>query len=192
MLNLIRGPIHLIGFSLTLLGNLLAQQADDNPQRMTLTGLRKFAAYARVQVSKGATLQSIDEQELRTRIELGMRREGISVDDGNAVRDGSGAQISLFYVVVETRDRSGQQTGFAASSCVEAVQTVSIPRLSVRGRLVYAVVPTWRSCGLLTGDTDSYKSTILQNADGQIARFLEAWRMVNPPPPAPPVQSSPT
>jgi hypothetical protein len=65
---------------------------------------------------------------------------------------------------------------------------VSVPRL---GRYVYAVVPTWRSCGILAGDNQSYSDTILRNADEQIARFLDAWRTVNAPRPAPSLPSNP-
>lgn len=110
-----------------------------------------------------------------------MRPEGISVLGGGDVRDGSAAQISLLYLVIETRDKAGQETGFAASSCLHVAQTVSVPRLRLAGRPTYAVVPTWRSCGILVGDTQSYSDTILRNADEQIARFLTAWRAVNRP-----------
>jgi hypothetical protein len=188
MSNLIRRPLSFLGFSLALVGNLLAQQADDDPQRMTLTGLRNFAVHARVQLSKGATLAAIDENRLRSRIEQEIRREGMSIVRGNDVRDGPGAHLSLLYVVIETRDRAGEETGFAAFSCLQAEQTVSVPRL---GRYVYAVVPTWRSCGILAGDTQSYSGTIERNADEQIARFLHAWRMVNAPHPAPASPSGP-
>jgi hypothetical protein len=191
MQNVIRIPLTLVGFSLVLAGNVLTQQLDDDPQRMTLTGLRTFAVYARVQLTQPATLQAIDETLLRAKMELALRREGISVVGRNDVRDGSGAHISLLYLVMETRDKAGQAIGFAASSCLQAAQTVSVPRLSVGGRLAYTVVPTWRSCGLLAGGTDSYTNTILQNTDEQIARFLNAWRIVNPPRPAPPVPSTP-
>lgn len=178
----IREALTLIGFSVALVGNLLAQRPDEDPQRMTLTGLRKFAVHARVQLSDPATLPVIDENRLRSKIEQGIRREGISIVGGNDVRDGPGARLSLLYLVLETRDKQGQETGFAASSCLQAEQTVCVPRL---GRYVYAVVPTWRSCGVLAGDTESYIGTIERNADEQIVRFLDAWRMVNPPRPAP-------
>ncbi|MFL5474430.1 MAG: hypothetical protein ACJ8A6_01950, partial [Gemmatimonadales bacterium] len=53
------------------------------------------------------------------------------------------------------------------------------------------VVSTWRSCGLLVGDSASFGRTLLQNADQQHARIVEAWRRVNLPPPAPASPVSP-
>jgi hypothetical protein len=182
MQNRIRGSLNPLGLSLALVGNLLAQQPIDDPQRMTLTGLRNFAVYARVQLSRQATLPPLDESLLRGKLEQAIRREGMSIVGGNDVRDGPGAHLSLLYIVIETRDRTGQETGFAAFSCLQAEQTVNVPRL---GRYVYAVAPTWRSCGIVAGDTESYSGAIERNADKQIARFLAAWRMVNPPRPAP-------
>jgi hypothetical protein len=188
MENGIRGSVNLLALTLALAGNVFAQHPDDDPQRMTLTGLRNFAVYARVQLSERATLPPIDENRLRSKIEQEIRREGMSIVGGNDVRDGPGAHLSLLYMVIETRDRAGLETGFAAFSCLQAEQTVSVPRL---GRYVYAVVPTWRSCGILAGDNQSYSDTILRNADEQIARFLDAWRMVNAPRPAPSLPSNP-
>jgi hypothetical protein len=188
MPNVIRCPLNFLGFSLVLVGNLLAQQPDDDPQRRTLTGLKNFAVYARVQLPEGATLPAIDENRLRGKIEQEIRREGMSIVGGNDVRDGPGARLSLLYLVAETRDKAGQQTGFAAFSCLQAEQTVCVPRL---GRYVYAVVPTWRSCGVLAGNTESYSGTIERNADQQIERFLDAWRTVNAPPPPPPLRPTP-
>jgi hypothetical protein len=78
---------------------------------------------------------------------------------------------------------AGRQTQFAASSCLQAAQTVSIPRLTTAKHVAYAVVLTWRSCGLLAGDGEGYRDTILRNADEQIGRFLAAWRGVNLPRP---------
>jgi hypothetical protein len=186
--NLIRSPLTAVGFMLALASQVLAQQANDDPQRMTLTGLRNFAVYARVQLSRQATLPPLDESLLRGKLEQAIRREGMSIVGGNDVRDGPGAHLSLLYTVIGTRDRAGQETGFAAFSCLQAEQTVSVPRL---GRYVYAVVPTWRSCGILAGDDESYSDTILRNADEQIARFLAAWRMVNASRPAPSFPSNP-
>lgn len=184
MSNAVRILLSVAGLWLGLAGQLPAQQAVDDPQRMTLTGLRNFAIYARVQRSEKATLPAIDERRLRSKIEREIRREGMKIVDANDVRDGPGAHLTLLYLVAETRDKAGEQTGFAAFSCLQAEQTVSVPRL---GRYVYAVVPTWRSCGLLAGDARSYSETIDRNADQQILRFLEAWRSVNaPPPPAAP------
>jgi hypothetical protein len=188
MHNPIRSSLGLLGLSLALVGQVFAQHSDDDPQRMTLTGLRNFAVYARVQLSERATLPAIDENRLRSKMEQEIRREGMSIVGGNDVRDGPGAHLSLLYIVIETRDRAGQATGFAAFSCLQAEQTVSVPRL---GRYVYAVVPTWRSCGILAGDTESYSGTIERNADEQIVRFLGAWRSVNAPPPAPSLPSNP-
>jgi hypothetical protein len=187
----IRNLVNSVGFPLALVSNLPAQQPGDDPQRMTLTGLKKFAVHAKVQVSDRATLQKIDESLLRTKVELAMRRKGISILSDDNVRDGDAAQISLSYLVIQTGSNAGQQTGFAASSCLHAAQTVSLPRLSVPGHPTYAVVPTWRSCGMMVGDDDSYRDKILQNADEQIARFLDAWLTVNAPSPAPPFMSTP-
>jgi hypothetical protein len=188
MQNGISSSLNLLGLTLVLAGNLLAQRPDEDPQRMTLIGLRKFAPYAKVQLSERATLPAIDENRLRGKIEQAIRQEGMSIVGRNDVRDGPGAHLSLLYLVVETRDKAGQETGFAAFSCLQAEQTVSVPRL---GRYVYAVVPTWRSCGILAGDTESYSGTIERNADEQIVRFLGAWRSVNAPPPAPSLPSNP-
>jgi hypothetical protein len=175
--NLIRSPLTAVGFMLALASQVLAQQANDDPQQMTLTGLKNFAVYARVQLSKGAKLPATDVNLLRTKMEQEIRRAGMSIVRGNDVRDGAGAHLSLLYLVLETRDRAGRQIGFAAFSCLQAEQTVTVPRL---GRYAYAVVPTWRSCGVLMGDTGSYAGTIQRNVDEQIARFLDAWRAVNP------------
>jgi hypothetical protein len=173
--TLIRAPLAAAGLSLALASSAFSQQTVD-PQRMTLTGLKNFAVYARVQVSGQATLPAIDESHLRSKLEQEIRREGMSIVRGNDVRDGPGAHLSLLYLVLETRDRGGNEIGFAAFSCIQAEQTVSVTRL---GRYVYAVVPTWKSCGVLTGNTPAYRATIERNADEQIGRFLEAWRSVN-------------
>jgi hypothetical protein len=152
---------------------------------MTLAGLRNFAVYARVQLSQDATLQRVDERLLRSRIEQALRREGLTINQKNDVRDGSQASLDLQYMVMETRGRNGQASGFAASACLQASQMVRIPRLTTPKRIAYAVVPTWRTCGLLVGDSASYGATILQNADEHITRFIDAWRFANAPPPDP-------
>jgi hypothetical protein len=188
MSNVISGPLQSFAFSFVLFGNLLAQQGQDDPQRRTLVGLRSFAVHAQVQRSERTTLPTIDQNRLRSKMEEAIQQEGMSIVRGNDVRDGPGAHLSLLYIVIETRDRTGQATGFAAFSCLQAEQTVNVPRL---GRYVYAVAPTWRSCGIVAGDTASYRGTIERNADKQIARFLAAWRMVNRPRPAPSVSSNP-
>jgi hypothetical protein len=182
MSDLFRRSLKLLGISVAIAGKAFTQQPDEDPQHMTLTGLKNFAIHARVQLSERATLPAIDENHLHSKIEQEIRREGMTIVGGNDVRDGPGAHLTLLYVVVETRDKMGEESGFAAFSCIQAEQTVSVPRL---GRYVYAVVPTWRSCGILAGDTESYRGTIERNADEQIARFLNAWRMVNRPRPAP-------
>jgi hypothetical protein len=174
------------GVLLALVNNLAAQQPGDSPDRMTLNGLKRFAVNAKVQVSERATLQRIDEELLRSKMELAMRREGLSIVRDDDVRDGSAAQISLSYLVIEIGNHEGRPIGFAASSCLHAAQTVSIPRLSGARRPAYAVVPTWHSCSVLAGINDSYRDKILQNADEQIARFLNAWLTVNRPSPASP------
>ncbi len=112
----------------------------------------------------------------------------MSIVGRHDVRDGPGAHLSLLYVVLETRDGEGKQAGFAAFSCLQAEQTVSVPRL---GRYVYTVAPTWRSCSVLAGAGESYRGTLERNADEQIDRFLDAWRSVNAPPPAPLYPSTP-
>jgi hypothetical protein len=188
---MMRSSLNLLGFSLALAGHLLAQQTDAETQRASLTGLGKFAVYARVQLSDSATLPAIDESLLRAKLEAALKREGISLVERNDVRDGSGAHLSLLYLVLDTRDRTGQSIRFAASSCIQVAQTVNIPRLTTAKYIAYTVVPTWRSCGLLVGDSDSYRNTILQNADQQLARFLESWRGVNRPGPAPPPPATP-
>jgi hypothetical protein len=182
MPNAIRRSLELLGLSLALAGNLPAQQADGESQQLTLVGLRKIALYARVQLPEAAMLEGVDERVLRTRMERALRETGISVVRSHEVRDGAEANLSLLYLVVETRDQTGRKTGFAASSCLQAAQIVRIPRLTTPKHIAYTVVPTWRSCGLLVGNSPAYRSTILRNADEQLARFLEAWRGVNLPP----------
>jgi hypothetical protein len=123
-------------------------------------------------------------------MESAMRREGISVQGPGDVRDGSQAQISLVYLVLETGNDTAGGSGFAASSCLQATQLVTIPRLS-KGRITYTVAPTWSSCGMIVGARDSFRASILHNADQQIARFLSDWRMVNRSRPPPPVIANP-
>jgi hypothetical protein len=113
------------------------------------------------------------------------------VQGGSDLRDGSAAQLSLMYQVLPVRDEAGEETTFVASSCLQALQYVRIPRLEKGGRIAYTVAPTWSSCSLLAGDIALYEGTLLQNADEQIARFLNAWRSVNVPRPAAPSSSSP-
>jgi hypothetical protein len=185
MRNGIRSLVSLAGLGLVLAGNLSAQRIDAETQRATLTGLKNLAVYARVQLSPSATLQRIDESLLRGRIEGALRREGISIDARNDVRDGSQASVDLLYMVMQTKDKNGQAVGFAASACLQASQMVRIPRLTTPKHIAYAVVSTWRSCGLLVGDTASFRPTILQNADEHITRFIDAWRFANAPPPDP-------
>jgi hypothetical protein len=183
-------PAYIVALSLAVAFDLSAQQAED-PQRVTLLGLRTIATHAKVRVAKHATLDPLDEGLLRTKLEQAMRQEGITVQEHADVRDGSAAQISLVYVVISMGDESGRETRFAASSCLHASQYVRIPRLERGGRIAYTVAPTWSSCGIVAGDTGSYRDAILLNADEQIARFLDAWRSVNAPRPAPPVESQP-
>lgn len=183
-------PAYIVLLSLGLAIDLSAQQPDD-PQRVTLLGLRAIAAHAQVRVAKHATLEPLDEGLLRTKLEQALRQEGIVVQKAADVRDGSAAQISLVYVVISMGDQSGAETRFAASSCLHASQYVRIPRLEPGGRIAYTVAPTWSSCGIVAGDIGSYRQAILLNADEQIARFLAAWRAVNAPGPAPPVESQP-
>ena len=185
MPNGIRSLVSLAGVGFVLAGNLSAQRIDAETQRATLTGLKNLAVHARVQFSQSATLQRIDESGLRSRIEGALRREGISIETRNDVRDGSQASLDLLYLVMETKDKDGQAIGFAASSCLQASQMVRIPRLTTPKHIDYAVVSTWRSCGLLVGDTASFRPTVLQNADEHITRFIDAWRFANAPPPDP-------
>ena len=169
----------------------LAAQTEAETQRATLTGLRSFGVHASVQLSQGATLEQIDERVLRNRVEDALRREGIVIQTRSDVRDDSQASLDLLYVVMQTKDTAGRALGFAASSCLQASQMVRIPRLTTPTHIAYAVVSTWRSCGLLVGDSASFGRTMLQNADQQLARFLEAWHRVNLPPPAPASPVSP-
>jgi hypothetical protein len=172
----------LLGLSLALITDLPAQQPDDDPRRRTLTRLRAFAVDAQVHVSQRATLDTIDESLLRARLEQALRREGISVQGPGDVRDGSQAQLSLVYLVLETGREADGEAGFAASSCLQVSQLVKIPRL---GAYHYAMAPTWSSCGMMVGGRDSFRASIFRNADQQIARFLSEWRKVNPSRPAP-------
>jgi hypothetical protein len=185
-----RNLLTLLGIPLALVSSLWAQRPEDDPERRSLIRLRTFAVHAQVLVSERATLERIDESLLRAKLESAMRREGISVQGAGDVRDGSQAQISLVYLVLETGGNAGPETGFAASSCLEATQLVTIPRLSV-GRITYTMAPTWSSCGMLVGGRESFRASILHNADQQIDRFLNDWRKVNPARPAPPVISNP-
>jgi hypothetical protein len=169
----------------------LAAQTEAETQRATLTGLRSFGVHASVQLSQGASLESIDERVLRARVEDALRREGIVIQSPTGVRDGSQASLDLLYVVMQTKDTAGRALGFAASSCLQASQMVRIPRLTTPKHIAYAVVSTWRSCGLLVGDSASFRATMVQNADQQLARFLEAWRRVNLPLPPPASPGSP-
>lgn len=169
----------------------LAAQTEAETQRATLTGLRSFGVHASVQLSQGATLEPIDERVLRDRVQDALRREGIVIQTRSDVRDGSQASLDLLYVVMQTKDTAGRALGFAASSCLQASQMVRIPRLTTPKHIAYAVVSTWRSCGLLVGDSASFRPTLVQNADQQLGRFLEAWRRVNLPPPTPTSPASP-
>lgn len=174
---------------LALVHGLSAQQPSQDQQRMSLAGVKIFAVHAQVQVAGPATLQPIEEGLLQSRIERAVRREGIVVQQGADVRNGSAAQISLVYLVMPIRNEAGHQAGFAASSCIQAAQYVRLPRQERGGRIVYTVAPTWSSCSMMVGDADSYRDSILRNADGQIARFLAAWRSVNAARPAAPAPS---
>src|SRR3954453_11437291 len=187
----IRTLLSLAMLRLALPGNLPAQRIDAETQRATLTGLKQFAVYARVQLSPSATLQRIDENALRLRIEGALRREGIGTEKDRDVRDGSQASLDLLYVVMETKDKDGQPSGFAASSCLQASQMVRIPRLTTPKHIAYAVVSTWRSCGLVVGGAASFGGTVLQNADEHMTRFIDAWRPANAPPPAPGFPATP-
>ncbi len=169
----------------------LGAQTEAETQRATLTGLRSFGVHTTVQLSRGATLEKVDEVVLRAKVADALRREGIAIQTRSDVRDGSQASLDLLYVVMQTKDTAGRALGFAASSCLQASQMVRIPRLTTPKHIAYAVVSTWRSCGLLVGDSASFGRTMLQNADQQLARFVEAWRRVNLPPPAPASPVSP-
>jgi hypothetical protein len=173
-----------LGLSLVLAASLTAQ-TEAETQRATLTGLRSFAVYARVQLSPSTTLQSIDETVLRTRVQEALRREGLLIQTRDSVRDGSQASLDLLFMVMETKGRKEQPPGFVASACLQASQMVRIPRLTTPKRIAYAVVSTWRSCGLVAGDSASYGATILHTADEHISRFIDAWRFANAPPPDP-------
>jgi hypothetical protein len=190
MLTALRASLSLVGLSVALTAALPAQQSDDDPQRKTLTGLRTFAVHARVQLSDPAALPQVDEALLRKRLEAAIRQAGMSVQGVNDVRNGTQAAVGLHYLVVGIPDGWGRRSVFAASFCVEASQLVKLQRITPTGAPVYAVVPTWRSCGMLVGDNASFTGTILRNADEQIARFIQAWRIANAPRPRQPVTES--
>jgi hypothetical protein len=179
MPNPLPASLVLLGLSVALTAVLPAQQSDDDPQRKTLTGLQSFAVHARVQVSDPASIPQVDEALLRSRLENAIRQAGMSVQGPNDVRNGSQAEVGLHYLVVGMRDPWGRENRFAASSCVEASQLVRLQRITTTGAPVYAVVPTWRSCGMLVGNNVSFSVAILRNADEQIARFIESWRIAN-------------
>jgi len=185
-----RSSVMVLGLTLLRAADLAAQ-TEAETQRATLTGLRSFGVHASVQLSQDATLERIDERVLRHRMEDALRREGIVIQTRGDVRDGSQASLDLLYVVLQTRDTAGHALGFAASSCLQASQMVRIPRLTTPKHIAYAVVSTWRSCGLVVGDSASFGPTMLQNTDQQLGRFLEAWRRVNLPPPTPASRVSP-
>jgi hypothetical protein len=146
---------------------------------MTLRGLHHFAVHARVQLSGEAPLQALDQGVLRAKLEAALRREGIGVVGETDVRDGTQAEIGFQYLVIGTPNQPGGRTGFVASTCIEAAQLVKLQRITKSGAPVYAVVPTWRSCGIVLGDSASYTQKMLQTADQQIGRFIRAWRGVN-------------
>jgi hypothetical protein len=173
-----------------LLAEALAAQQSHDPQRRSLSGLRTVAVHARVQVAGRTLLGTVDQAGLQSRLARELRQEGIEVQEGGDVRDGSAGQISLLYLVLPIAAGEGRPAGFAASSCLHASQYVRIPRLEKGGRIVYTVAPTWSSCGVIVGDIGSYRSTVSRNAEEQIARFLRAWRSVNAPRPVEPVPPS--
>ena len=175
----------LLGLPLALISSAAAQQPGDDPELRSLAHLKAFAVHAQVQVSRHAALETIDESLLRDKLESAMRREGISVQASGDVRDGSQAQISLVYLVIGTGYEGGEATGFAASSCIQVLQLVMIPRFSRDGRKTYTMAETWRSCGMITGARRAFRASVLRNADDQIDRFLAAWRSVNRSSPAP-------
>jgi hypothetical protein len=132
-----------------------------------------------VQLAEPAALPAIDEVLLRERLEDAIRKEGLKVQDSNDVRNGTQAEVGLHYLVVAMPDSWGRPSSFAASSCIEASQLVRLQRITTTGAPVYAVVPTWRTCGMLVGDKASFSGAILRNADQQITRFITAWRKAN-------------
>ncbi len=172
--------IQSLGFCLAQAGILAAQQPSDDPQRASLIGLRRFAAHARVQVPQQSKLPSVDERLLRTRLEMVMRQEGLEIQGPADLRDGAAAQVSLVYLVIPILDQAGGEAGFAASSCIQASQLVRIPRVIESRHFTYTMAPTWSSCGMVVGDPEFYRTTILRNAEEQIGRFLRAWRSANP------------
>src|SRR5919107_1280592 len=177
----LRSTLSLLGSLLAFTSAVPAQQSDEDPQQKTLKGLRLFAVHARVQLSDPAALPAVDEALLRSRLEDAIQRAGMQVQKANDVRNGTQAEVGLQYLVVSTRDQWGRTSRFAASSCIEVSQLVRLQRITPTVAPVYAVVPTWRKCGMLVGDNVSFSGTILRNADEQIARFIGAWRMANAP-----------
>src|SRR5215211_7302185 len=71
-----RSSVIVLGLSLLRAADLAAQ-TEAETQRATLIGLRSFGVHASVQLSRDATLERIDEQVLRARIEDALRGEGI-------------------------------------------------------------------------------------------------------------------
>jgi hypothetical protein len=171
------------------LSTLLSAQSDGDPQQKTLNALRTFAVHAQVQISDPAALSRVDEGLLRERLEDAVRREGLTVQQSGDVRNGTQAEVALQYLVVTLPDSWGRPSSFAASSCIEASQLVRLQRITPTGAPVYAVVPTWRTCGMLVGDKAAFRGTILRNADEQIARFVRAWRKANQRPGQRPAQT---
>jgi hypothetical protein len=184
-----RTALSLLGSFLAFTSALPAQQSDD-PQQRTLNALRSFAVHARVQLSDPAALPSIDESVLQNRLEDAIRQEGLQIQRSEDVRNGTQAEVELQYLVVAMPDSWGRPSSFAASSCIEVSQLVRLQRITPTGAPVYAVVPTWRNCGMLVGDKVSFSGTILRNADQQIARFISAWRRANAPRRAEPADTS--
>jgi hypothetical protein len=170
-----------LGFTLSLVNLLTAQQTTDDPQPASLAGLRRFAVHAQVQVAARASLPRVDLNLLETKLELAIRQEGLELQGPNDVRDGAAAQISLVYLVLAITDQAGHDAGFAASSCIHAAELVRIPRVIGNRTFTYTMAPTWSSCGMMVGDTASYRAKILENADEQISRFRTAWRGANEP-----------
>ena len=134
---------------------------------------------ARSDSAKARLSFNLASAEIASTLKLAIQQEGLELQGPNDVRDGAAAQVSLVYLVLTTKDQAGHDAGFAASSCIHAAQLVRIPRVIGNRQITYTMSPTWSSCGMMVGDTASYRDKILENADEQISRFRSAWRAAN-------------
>jgi hypothetical protein len=174
----VRPLLRLAALPIALAGSLWGQS--DGGMDATLGGLTGFAVFIDLQLEEGTNLHSIDENELRTKLELALRREAIRVLSQDEYRkDPAAPGLRLRYVAMGITNKAGEATGFAASGSLEVLQLVTLQRSNaISGRST--VTPTWRHGGIFVGSTDSFRSSILTDADKRIASFLNAWFTANP------------